>query len=186
MNGEGLYIDPASMKALDINIKRFTQHVLKAAHQGLKAFGQAIINQAKDFIDHNDQVASGLLRNSGRAVSQPDGTVDAGFYVGYAEHVEYGRKAGGMPPVDDIIQWLRRKGKRRGKNSALQSAAAFTGKSEEQLRRDAAWAIAKSIKENGTQPHPFLKPAYEIYRNKIDEFMRKKVNEAVEQFKPKK
>ena len=186
MNGEGLYIDPASMRDLNINIKRFTKYVLKIANKGLLSFGQAIVNQAKDFIDHNDQVASGLLRNSGRAVSQPDGTVDAGFYVGYAEYVEYGRKAGGMPPVDDIIQWLRRKAKRRGKNSALRSATAFTGKSEEQLRREAAWAIATSIKRTGTKPHPFLKPAYEMYRNKIDEFMQKKINEAVEAFKPKK
>lgn len=185
MSGTGMYIDPASMKALDINIKRFTQLVLKAAHQGLKDFGQAIINQAKDFIDHNDQVASGLLRDSGRAVSQPDKTVDAGFYVGYAEYVEYGRKAGGMPPVDDIIQWLRRKAKRRGTNSAIRSAAAFSGKSEEELRRNAAWAIATSIKKHGTKPHPFLKPAYEMYRNKIDEFMQKQINEAVKQFKAK-
>jgi len=182
---EGLHIDPASMKALGINFKRFRKEVLEKAHFGLVAFGMRIIGQAKDFILHNNHVASGLLRDSGRTVDQPDGTVDAGFYVDYAAYVEYGRKAGGMPPVDDLIQWIHRKARRMGKNSALAGASAFTGKSEEQLAREAAWAIAMSIKEHGTQPHPFLKPAYEMYRNKIDEFMQKTVNEAVAQYKTK-
>ena len=180
---EGMYIDPASLRDLRVNMGRFRTHVLRDAHDGLVAFGMKIVAQAKANLKNNGSVATGLLRNSGRTVAQPDGTVDAGFYANYAEFVEYGRKAGGMPPVDSIYEWVRKKG--RGKRSALKSAAAFTGKTEDQLARSAAWAIATWIKKHGTLAHPFLKPAYEQYRNSIDEFMQRKVNKAVETFKAK-
>lgn len=185
MTGEGLYIDPASMRDLRINIDRFKAHVLYDAMEGLVDFGMKIVAKAQDLLRANDSIASGLLRNSGRTVAQPDGTVDAGFYVGYAEYVEYGRKAGGMPPVDDIYQWVKRKHRRSKKNSALKAAAVFTGKDEDQLARSAAWAIALDIKKNGTQPHPFLKPAYEEYRWEINKFMQAQVDKAVASYKAK-
>lgn len=183
---EGLYIDPASMKALGINFKRFREHVLRASHDGLVSFGMQIVAKAKDLLQANDSIASGFLRNSGRTVEQSDGTVDAGFYANYAEFVEYGRKAGGMPPVDDIYQWVKRKHRRSKKNSALTAAAVFSGKNEDQLARSAAWAIAVWIKKHGTHAHPFLKPAYEQYRWRINRYMEAQVDKAVEQFKPKK
>jgi len=182
---EGLYIDPQSMKALGINFKRFREHVLRSAHDGLVSFGMQIVAKAKDLLQANDSIASGLLRNSGRTVEQPDGTVDAGFYANYAEFVEYGRKAGGMPPVDDLYQWVKRKHRRSKKNSALKAAAAFSGKNEDHLARSAAWAIAVWIKKHGTQAHPFLKPAYEQFRWRINRYMEAQVDKAVEQFKPK-
>jgi hypothetical protein len=185
MTPEGLYIDPASLKALGINFKRFREHVLRSAHDGLVSFGMQIVAKAKDLLQANDSIASGLLRNSGRTVEQPDGTVDAGFYANYAEFVEYGRKAGGMPPVDDLYQWVKRKHRRSKKNSALTAAAAFTGKNEDQLARSAAWAIATDIKKRGTKAHPFLKPAYEQYRWKINKFMQAQVDKAVAAFKAK-
>lgn len=180
---EGMYIDPASLRKLRINFDRFKAYVLYDAMEGLVDYGQRIVDQAKANLKSNNSVATGLLRNSGRTIAQPDGTVDAGFYANYAEFVEYGRKAGGMPPVEPIYQWIRKKG--AGRNSALKAAAAFTGKTTDELARSAAWAIAISIKRHGTRPHPFLKPAYEQYRNSIDEFMQRQVNKAVEQFKPK-
>jgi len=174
MTGEGLYIDPASMRDLRINVRRFREHVLAKAHDGLVAFGMRIVARAKGLLKDNGSIASGLLRNSGRTVSQPDGTVDAGFYVNYAEFVEYGRKAGGMPPVDDIHQWIRRKRIRpEGKGDI------------DKLQRSLAWAIAKWIKSHGTKAHPFLKPAYEQYRWEINKFMQAQVDKAVERFKAK-
>ena len=180
---DGLYIDPASLRNLRVNIRRFSAEVLRSAVDGLKAFGMQIIAQAQANLKSNDSVASGRLRNSGRTVVQPDNTVDAGFYSKYAEYVEEGRRPGGMPPVDDIEQWVKRKGRKR--NSALKAAGVFSGKSEEQLARSAAWAIAKDIAKHGTKPHPFLKPAYEQYRIRIGQFMQNKINLAVEKYKKK-
>ena len=174
MTPEGLYIGPASLKALGINFKRFREHVLRNAHDGLVAFGTYIVDRAKGLLHDNGNIASGLLRNSGRTVSQPDGTVDAGFYASYAQFVEYGRKAGGMPPVDDIHQWIRRKRIRpEGKGDI------------DKQQRSLAWAIAKWIKAHGTKEHPFLKPAYEEYRWKINKFMQAQVDKAVAAFKAK-
>ena len=45
---------------------------------------------------------------------------------------------------------------------------------------------AKSIGEHGSKPHPFLKPAYEQYRNSIDLFMQGVINKTIEQFRPSK
>ena len=43
---------------------------------------------------------------------------------------------------------------------------------EERARWQMAWAIAKSIGEKGTKPHPFLKPAYDEHRTQIAQFMQ--------------
>ena len=180
---EGMYIDPQSLRKLSVNFKAFSREVLAASVEGLKDFGLRIVAQAKANLKANDSIASGLLRNSGRAVVQPDNTVDAGFYAGYAYWVEYGRKSGGMPPVDVIYEWVRKKN--AGKRSALKSAAVFSGKSQDELAKSAAWAIAKSIKEKGTKPHPFLKPAYDQYRTQIAQYMQIKVNQTCDKFKAK-
>lgn len=181
---DGLYVDERSIRALGLNIRDFKAHVLRGAADGLKAFGMKIVAQAKANLKNNGSVAFGHLRNSGRTVAQADGTVDAGFYIGYAEFVEYGRRAGKMPPVDSIYEWVRKKGARR--NSALKAAAVFSHKSEDELAKSAAWAIAKSIADHGSKPHPFLKPAYEQYRNSIDLFMQGVINKTIEQFRPSK
>lgn len=182
MTGE-FYVDEKSLKNLRINMKVFQQEVLRASVEGLKSYGMRIVAKAQDLLKANGSIASGLLRNSGRTVVQPDNTVDAGFYAGYAYWVEYGRKSGGMPPVDVIYQWVKRKG--RVKNSALKSATVFTGKSQDELARSAAWAIAKSIKRQGTKPHPFLKPAYDQYRTQIAQFMQTKINAVCDKYRKK-
>jgi len=181
---DGLYVDERSLRALGLNIRNFKATVLRGAADGLKEFGMKIVAQAKANLKSNDSVATGLLRNSGRTIAQPDGTVDAGFYANYAEFVEYGRNRGKMPPVDSIYEWVKKKGRKR--NSALKAAAVFSGKSEDELAKSAAWAIAKSIAEHGTKPHPFLKPAYEQYRNSIDLFMQNVINKTIQQFRPSK
>ena len=183
MTADGLHIDEASLRNLRVNIKAFKADVLRSSLDGLKAFGMRIVAQAQANLKAGGHLASGLLRNSGRTVVQPDNTVDAGFYARYAEFVEYGRKSGKMPPVDVIYQWVRRKGRTR--NSALKAAAVFSGKSEDQLARSASWAIAKSIAEKGTKPHPFLKPAYDQYRAQIGQFMQNQVDLAVSKYRKK-
>ena len=185
MTQEGFYIDEKSLKALRINIRVFRADVLREAHDGLREFGMQIVAKAKDILHANGNIASGLLRNSGRTVEQPDGTIDAGFYATYAYWVEYGRKAGGMPPVDVIFQWVKRK-HRISKYNALRAASRMTGKSQDELARQEAWAIATWIKRHGTKAHPFLKPAYEQYRWNINKFMTGVIERTVSKFKPKK
>lgn len=62
----------------------------------------------------------------------------------YAEPVEYGRKAGRMPPVDAIELWVIRK----------------LGLSADESRQ-VAWAIAKSIAARGTKASEMLKNGFD-------------------------
>lgn len=135
--------------------------ILRAADRGLKQAGLSIIADAQVNLRHNHTNTTGRLSQSGRVQRVPlEGGYDVGFMMGeqnYAGAVEYGRRAGGMPPVDAIRAWLRKK--HSGRNSALRAAAAFTGRSQDRLLTSSAWAIAKSIAKSGTRPHPFFTPA---------------------------
>lgn len=171
---DGMHIDEASMKNLSINFKVFQKEVLAASVKGLAAFGMRIVAQAKRILKADGHVASGLLRNSGRTVVQPDNTVDAGFYAAYAYWVEYGRNKGGMPPVDDIYQWLRRKRIMPDGDGDLETR-----------RRSMAWAIAKDIASHGSKPKPFLKPAYEQHRLQLAQYMQARIREVCDKYKKK-
>lgn len=81
----------------------------------------------------------------------------------YAEYIEYGTDPRErMPPVDAIERWVKRKGIVKGRNI-----------------RSTAFAIARSIQKNGTQPHPFLRPAVHEANVRRDEIMRKAVKRAL-------
>ena len=92
--------------------------------------------------------------------------MDAGFYADYAYWVEYGRKAGGMPPVELIAEWVRKRH--------------IT--SDESEIESIAFAIARNIAANGTKAKPFLTPSYEENKSRIDEIMQKAINEVTNNF----
>ncbi len=95
--------------------------------------------------------------------------MDAGFYAEYAYWVEYGRKAGGMPPVKMIQEWIRKK-HIAGNEKEIESMA---------------WAVAKSIAANGTKAKPFLTPSYEENKSRIDDIIQKAINEVTDNFNGK-
>ena len=203
---DGLYVDERSLRALNINIKAFKDAVLRSATTGLKEFGMKIVRQAQMNLKNNGSIAFDHLRGSGRTIAQADGTVDAGFYIGYAEYVEYGRPRGKMPPLDSIYAWVHKKKLKLTKKEAedthlterekktVESIKPLVKKGRkkskltkaEREERTLAYLIAKSIADHGSKPHPFLKPAYEQYRNSIDLFMQGVINKTIEQFRPSK
>lgn len=168
---DGMYIDfdQAAFRKFKLNKRQFEDRVLFKAAQGLKESAARIVAVAKETLKNNGSVATGMLRNSGSVRPQIDGTVDAGFYAEYAQWVEYGRKAGGMPPVKMIQEWIRKKH--------------ITG-SEKEIE-SMAWAVAKSIAANGTKAKPFLTPSYEENKAKVDEIMQKAINEVAENYNGK-
>jgi len=122
--------------------------IVEAALKGLEAAAWNIVGDAQNNLRDNGSVVTGLLRQSGHAVRKGD-EVTAGFFDttnrsgGYALYVEFGRRAGKMPPPDELAAWAYKK-------FHLQDwkAAASLG-----------WAWAKAIARKGTQPHPFFVPA---------------------------
>lgn len=144
------------------------KQVVEAALQGLEAGAAAIIVDAQQNLRTNGSVVTGLLRKSGNA-SRKDREITAGFFdtqngpTGYAEFVEYGRRSGKMPPVDILEAWAYKKFHMRDWTAA----------------KSVAWAIAKKIAREGTQPHPFFVPAVKKNHKKILQAVRDAVQKRI-------
>ena len=146
-------------------LQRLGPEVLRAADRGLKAAGMNIIADAKENLRANHTNATGRLSQSGRVQKAADG--GSGYDVGfmsdkaYAGAVEYGRRAGRMPPPDEMGQWAYQKLRIR----------------DRKLARAAGWGLAKHIAKHGTQPHPFFKPAVDKNQPRIAAAVRDAVQQ---------
>ena len=119
-----------------------------------------------------------------QAVEGDEDAIDAGFFSenqGYAAYVEYGRRSGKMPPVEMLMEWLR---KRTSRSRALKSAVAHmegrrtrraTSYTKDDLLRSAAWGLAKWIARKGTRPHPFFAPAVEKNKKEIEKAIKEAI-----------
>lgn len=154
---EGLY-------ELQINFKRNLRNISSVCEQALKKGGMMIIAESQKNLRINKTNNTGMLSQSGKVTVDKDG-VEAGFYgsenqAGYAEFVEYGRRAGRMPPVKMLQEWARKKLRLDAKTA-----------------KTAGFLISRSIGKKGTKPHPFFVPAVnkiskDIVRNFENEIRR--------------
>lgn len=102
---------------------------------------------AKQNVKDNDSISTSRLINSITTSSNADrkgGFVIVNAVYGY--WVEFGRKAGGFPPLAPLVAWVRKK-----ITSDIKEAKGI------------AFLIARSIAKNGTKAKPFLMPAFTIY-----------------------
>lgn len=185
---DGMSITLEGERELFLKMEYRLEGCEKAGRRGLRKGALKIVNDAKGKLKTNGSVVTGMLRASGKvqAVEGDPDAVDAGFFSqdtkgGYAYFVEYGRRAGKMPPVEMLMEWLR---KRTSKSKALRSAvnilegrrkrreAAYT---KDDLLRSAAWGLARHIAKKGTRPHPFFGPAVEENKNAVNEFIAEEV-----------
>lgn len=105
-------------------------------------------------------VDRGGLRNSIAHRLDEDGLGGvAGTNSEYALPTEFGRRPGSRPPVEPLIAWARRKG------FADPEAA--------------GWAIAEHMERFGTDPRPFLFPAFEEERPKFVDRIRTRTKKLV-------
>ena len=160
-----------SIEGLDRLLKAFDKadkDVRKAAMQGLQKAGLNIIADAQMNLRDNSSVVTGLLRQSGKVQKVDEETLDIGFFdtqnrqSGYAYFVEYGRRAGRMPPPDEMAQWAYKKFQLHDRN----------------LARQAGWAIAIKIAREGTRPHPFFAPAIDKNKSRIMSALRDALKDA--------
>lgn len=139
--------------------------ILRAADRGLQRAGMNIIADAQDNLRRGNINTTGALSQSGKVVKNGDG-YDVGFMSGeqnYAGAVEYGRRAGRMPPPDMLGAWAYKK---------------FHLK-DNRVSRAIGWAISRHIARHGTRPHPFFGPAVQKNRSKILDFVRDEVAKAI-------
>ena len=182
--GDGIWLE--GERELYLNMQRVLGDNLKAARTAIRYAGLDIINDAKTNLRNNGSVVTGQLRASGRvqAVEGDEDAIDAGFFSenqGYASYVEYGRKSGKMPPVNMLMEWLR---KRTSKSGALKSAVVHmegrrkrrtSAYTKDDLLRSAAWSLAKWIARKGTRPHPFFAPAVEKNKKEIEKAIKEAI-----------
>lgn len=144
--------------------------VRKAVLDGMEAECRGIIADAQLNLRQNHSVVTGLLRQSGRVERNNfKEEIRAGFFDtenrqgGYAAFVEYGRRAGKFPPMEEIRQWLYKK---------------FGIRDERELR-SRAFLTARAIARQGTKPHPFFKPAVEKHRRSLLESIKRSMASAM-------
>ena len=169
-------------RELFLNMQRTMDGTMQKAMQGLEKAALNIIADAKENLKGNHSVVTGQHRASGRVqrVEGDEQAIDAGFFSegsksGYAYYVEYGRRSGKMPPVEMLMEWLRKK---TTHSEALKSALVHiegrrvrrtTAYTKDYLLRSAAWGLAKWIAKKGTKPHPFFAPAVEKNKKQIND-----------------
>lgn len=154
-------------------IRRVAPQVQQATMKGLQEGGLAIIADAKDNLRQNHSVVTGLLRASGKVQKVDDETLDVGFFdtqnrQGYAEYVEYGRRSGRFPPLQNLAAWAYKKFHLKDWRAA--NALGFQ--------------IARKIAREGSTPHPFFSPAIEKNKETIVKKVREAVGAALDKINP--
>lgn len=114
----------------------------------LERYADAWIKNAEANLMENDSNASGQLQRSMKLDNividekQMSVTIELEDYWYYVEH---GRKAGKMPPIKPIIDWIENK--------------PVPPKVEGLTAKQQAFVIARAIGRNGTKPRPFFEKA---------------------------
>ncbi len=163
-------------KELQSNLRNLGSQCLAAALRGLARACVDILNDAKQRLTDGGQRATNLLFNSGKVQrsQEADNAYEILFDTEYAEFVEFGRRPGKQPPVDQIKAWI-------DKRHILDTYSIKTHKqtkrgSDYEKRRDGlAFAIARSIGKKGTKAHPFLHPALEANKEKILPYIKDEI-----------
>ena len=130
----------AKVKNVDVD-PRATEDFLKRIDQGLDDVAEAIFSRSQELV----AVDEGMLKKSGHVESEPlEKTLV--YDAPYAEYVEYGTDPH-MPPFEPIRAWVHRKRADLGVKPADVDSVAK--------------AIQIKIATYGTQPQPYLRPAFD-------------------------
>lgn len=184
---DGINISVEGLEDLYLKLDVHVEKTNKASRAALRKGAMQIINDAKQNLRDGGNIASGNLRASGK-VQKVEGNadaIDAGFFSkntsgGYAYYVEYGRKAGGVPPISSIEAWLRKKtATAKNRKNAFDSASVFMRMNPGQYRQLIATRIAWSIAKNGTTAHPFFNPAVEKNKDAVTKAIEEAVKKEI-------
>jgi hypothetical protein len=140
-----------------------SKELWRPVDQEMKELADKIHNYAVAIVDRDGIKAWGRLRRGIRTKYHADRKV-IDVYVEediapYAQYVHEGRKAGKMPPVGPIEEWVRKKNVIK---SEVKLPVRLTSRitSAQQKMADeahrAAWAIAVSMKKRELKPRRFL------------------------------
>lgn len=136
---------------VSFNFKVDNKHFHDALDVEMDKIADNIFADSQDSIVSQNIIDEGTLLKSGRVVrNYLDKEIV--YDVPYADVIEFGRTPGTMPPVSPLIAWVRRKGIARNETEA----------------KSIAWAISKKIEREGTMPRPFLTPAVDKAKARLN------------------
>ncbi|MFI3249240.1 MAG: hypothetical protein R3Y39_08970 [Rikenellaceae bacterium] len=131
--------------------------------KAVSATAISVLSDSQKNLKENGSQATGKAFSSGKVepIETTSSNITSGvsYDANYAYYIEFGRKAGRMPPTDEIEQWLQKKG-----------------------LSHSAYAVAKSIAQKGTEAKPFLYPALKKNRNTMTKYFKQYYDEFIKQF----
>ena len=173
MKGARLELPSSELAKMNKLFRSKATEINKFAQEGLNRVAIQVKADAQKGLKESKSIASGQLINSIFIRPQKDLSIDVTAEAAHSYWVEFGRKAGGMPPIKPILEWIKKKGL-----SDTTTAAGGRRKRGADFYKAAtslAWAIAMSIKQKGTKARPFLFPAFR--KNEAD--MMKVIGDAI-------
>lgn len=158
MKGTHLELSNSELARMNKMFKGKAKEINQMAQEGLNKVAMEVKADAQKGLKEAKSISTGQLINSIFIRPQKDLSIDVAAEANHAYWVEFGRKAGGMPPIKPILEWIKKKGL-----SDTTTAAGGRKKRGADFYKAAtslAWAIAKSIAAKGTKARPFLFPAF--------------------------
>lgn len=116
----------------------------------MRKIANELRNEIVAQIDRNNSIFKGHLKNSVKVTF--NGSTLIITTIGYGEDVEFGRPAGTYVSPEELKEWARIK---LGDENA-------------------AFAVSKKIREEGTEPKPFIRP---VIHQKLKGIIQKYVTE---------
>ena len=177
MKGTRLELPDSELQKFNKLLSGKAKEINKEAQEGLNKVGLQILADSQKNLKESKSIASGQLINSGKVKPQADGTIDIIYEANHAYWVEFGRKAGGMPPVKPIFEWIKKKG--LADSSTPSGGRRKRGADFVQKAMSMAYAIAKSIGRQGTKAKPFLFPAFRKNENDMIRIIKQAIDKVV-------
>lgn len=177
MKGTRLELPNSELTKFNKLLAGKAKEINKEAQEGLNKVGLQILADSQKNLKDSKSIASGQLINSGKVKPQTDGTIDIIYEANHAYWVEFGRKAGGMPPVKPIFEWIKKKG--LADSATPSGGRRKRGADFMQKAMSMAYAIAMSIKRNGTKAKPFLFPAFRKNENDMIRTIKQAIDKVI-------
>ncbi len=150
------------LKELQQAMDRAPSQVMKAVDGAVGRAAQEVARKAKDLAPKADST----LANSIRASRMTLGTWMASANTRHAEAVEAGTRGGGAPPLQTLMDWIKRKG--------------ITPRQASTTPRDLAHMIRRQIFRTGTPAQEYMKPALDALRARIGQLIADGVKRGLE------
>ena len=139
-------------------------------------WGNELSENLRNTLRKNKTNASSVLSQSIASIAKP---TPQGFNLkvemeDYWQYVEEGRRAGKMPPIKNIYEWIQTK-------KSVQTLISRS-KDKRKATQSLAYVIAQKIAKHGTRAQPFIRQnvnekALQVLSDRIGEYIRKQLGD---------